>query len=102
MNKIIRIQAGESLPFKFDRGGEDIDGWVCTITAKQYPGNTAAINRIIPPDAQDKSWSGYLTADETSPLAVGLWFLTGSLVNLSTNEMEQIPVRFGVAPAWTP
>lgn len=102
MNKIIRIQKGESLPFKFDRGGESIDGWTCTITAKQYPSDTAAINRVITPDTDDKSWSGYLTSDETNALATGLWYLTASLVNLSNNEMEQIPVRFGVAPAWTP
>jgi hypothetical protein len=102
MNKIIRIQAGESLPFKFDRGGESLSGWTCTITAKQYPGDTATINRVIPLDDSGLAWSGYLTADETSPLAPGLWFLTASLVNLDNNEMEQIPVRFGVAPAWTP
>ena len=100
MNKIIRIHKGESLPFKFDRGGEDIDGWTCTITAKQYPGDTASINRVIP--AVGKEWPGFLTSDETGALAPGLWFLTGSLVNLANNEMEQIPVRFGVAPAWTP
>lgn len=100
MNKIIRIQAGESLPFKFDRGGEVIDGWTCTITVKQYPGNTAAISRVVP--AVGKEWPGFLTSDETNALANGLWFLTGSLVNLANNEMEQIPVRFGVAPAWTP
>lgn len=102
MDKIERIQQGESLPFKFHRDGADITGWVCTITAKKYPGDTASINRVVPPDSDGKSWTGFLTNTETSALAPGLWFLTGSLVKLSTNEMEQKPSRFGVAPAWTP
>lgn len=100
MNKLIRIQQGESLPFKFDRGGESIEGWTCTITAKKYPGDVASINRVIPP--VDNAWPGFLTNNETSALAAGLWFLTASIINLTTDELEEVPVRFGVARSWTP
>lgn len=99
MNQIIRIQQGESLPFKFDRGGESIAGWTCTITVKQYPGDTASISRVIP--AVGLEWPGFLTTTETGSLAPGLWFLTASLINLADNTLEEIPVRFGVAKSWT-
>lgn len=99
-NKLERITQGESQPFSFDRAGDSITGWVCTITAKRYAEDTAAINRVIEPTGD--VWEGFLTSDETGALAVGLWFLTASLVNASTNEKEQKTVRYDVGPAWTP
>jgi hypothetical protein len=98
-NKLERITKGESQPFSFDRGGASISGWVCTITAKQYASDTAPINRVIAPTGD--VWKGFLTQSETSGLAVGLWFLTASLVNLATDEMEQKTARYDVAPGWT-
>ena len=99
-NKLERITQGESVPFSFDRDGASIVGWVCTITAKQYTEDTAPINRVITPT--NDVWSGFLTQSETSGLAIGLWFLTASLVNTTTDEMEQKTVRYDVAPGWTP
>lgn len=94
MAKIRVIQLGESLPFVFDRSGESIDGFVCTITVKQFPKDTASISRVIPPDIVRKEWPGFLTETETSSLGTGLWILNANLVSVTTDQEEAIPVRF--------
>ena len=106
-NKILIIQQGESLPFKFDRGGDSITNWVCTISWKQFPADAATGSRVVAPsDDGSLSWTGYLTNTETDGLATdtaevgGLWWLTATLVNSVTDELEQIPVRFQVAQKW--
>lgn len=98
MNPLLRIQQGESLPFKFDRGTDSIDGWTCTIEVKQYTPDVATISRVIP--ATGGEWIGFLTQSETVGLATGLWYLTATLVKLTTDELEQIPVRFSVSAKW--
>jgi len=101
MNKLVRIQQGESLPFRFDRGGGEIEGWVCTIELKQFPDDVDILTgsgRII--DPVDLGWPGFLTNTETSGLAIGLFYLIASLVNLTSNELEQIPVRVSVSKKW--
>lgn len=100
MNPLEIIQAGESLEFKFDRGGDSIDGWICTINVKQYPQDASVITRVIQPDTDSNSWSGFLTSTETSGLAGGLWFIIGVLTKSSTDEEEQIPERFFVSTPW--
>lgn len=105
MNKLVRIQNGESLPFKFDRGGDPIEGWVCTIFLKKYPGDTDILTgsgRVVPPQVDERAWVGYLTNSETDGLSPGLYFLIAALVNLSTNEYEEVPVRVSVSQSWTP
>jgi len=97
---IERITAGESIPFSFDRGGASISGWACTITLKKKKGDTAVLSRVITPT--DEVWEGFLTTDETSGLALGTWYLTASMINATTNEMEQKTAVFGVTRAWTP
>lgn len=101
MSAITIIQKGESLPFVFDRNGEDITNWICTIFVKQYPDDTVLITRVI--DASDSTWPGFLTATETEALAVSStspYTLAGILKNSITDEEEQIPLRFNVAPSW--
>ncbi len=96
------IKQGESLPFCFDRSGETVTGWICTIVVKQFPSDTPLINRIIPPNGD--TWQGYLTSDETAALAVSSktpYYLIGGLVKTITNEETQIPIRFHVAETWT-
>ena len=104
MAKIKVIRQGESLPFVFDRGGESIDGYVCTIFVKQYPADVASITRVIEPTTNPKTgvseWSGFLTQTETAALAVGLWIINAKLVKSSTDEEEAIPVRFQVVVTW--
>tara|TARA_R110000782_G_C14819205_1_gene413826 strand:+ start:26921 stop:27232 length:312 start_codon:yes stop_codon:yes gene_type:complete len=102
MSAISVIQQGESLPFIFDRNGEDITGWICTIFVKQYPADTALITRIIPA-SNARTWEGFLTATETAALdesSTSPYTLAGILTNSTTNEEEQIPIRFNVAPSW--
>ena len=107
MNKLVRIQQGESLPFRFDRGGGDIAGWTCTIELKKYPDSVDLLTgtgRVI--DPVDLGWPGFLTNTETSGLSVngptgGLHYLIASLVNLTSNELEQIPVRVSVSKKWS-
>lgn len=94
MAKIRVIELGESLPFIFDRSGESIDGFVCTITVKQFPNDAPSISRVIPPDIVRKEWPGFLTETETSSLGTGLWILNAKLVSVTTDQEEAIPVRF--------
>ena len=70
MTKISVVRQGESLPFTFDRGDESIEGWVCTMQVRKFPGDAAAISRVIPPEGG--VWPGFLTEPETSGLGVGL------------------------------
>ncbi len=46
-NKLVIIQRGESLPFKFDRGGAEIKDWVCNIDIDFEVGGVSNISRII-------------------------------------------------------
>lgn len=92
------IQRGESFPFVFDRGGEPIDGWLCTIFVKRYPGNTASISRAITPT--NGVWSGFLTAAETTPLPISQQIITAKLTNASTNKAEEQSIKFYVSSPW--
>ncbi len=103
MSKIKSIRRGESLPFVFDRAGEDITGFVCTITVKQFPADASSITRVIEPtvDTDGNSvWSGFLTSTETSGLEVGNWNINALLVNDTDDQEEAIPVRFKVTVPW--
>jgi len=95
---ITRLKQGESYPFEFDRDGEDISGWVCTINLKQYPDDTPLIKRVITPT--DGVWSGTLTNQDTKNLDVGQYLLIGKLTNASTGENEQDIIRFYVSKGW--
>lgn len=99
---ITPVRKGESFPFSFDLvGGSDdnsIDDWVCTIEVKKFPGDTASISRVITPTGS--VWSGFLTQAETSALAIGTYRLIGVLTNSTTDEEQQIPVRFNITDTW--
>ena len=101
MDKLIRIQQGESLPFEFSRGGDAIDGWECSLIVKQYPDDSPIVNRVIP--AVGKAWPGFVTGSETTGLAVGLYMAIGLITNTTTDESEQVAdggVRFFVTKTW--
>ena len=103
MSKLAIVQVGESLPFSFDRGDETTDGFICTISVKQRPSDTATISRVVPLDSNGK-WSGFLTSAEMTTIgAVGisLWYLTAALVNATTGEKEELPERFSISTSWT-
>lgn len=98
-NPMALIKKGESLPFLFDRDGQDVDGWVCTINVSQYPGDVPAISRVVEPTGNE--WEGFLTSAETAALpALGVWRLIGVLTNATTDEDESVPVRFKLSEAW--
>lgn len=99
-NALITGQQAESIKFKFDRDGESITGFVCTITLKQFAEDSSVVTRIIPPDTADQSFPGFLTSTETTGLAIGLWWLTGTLVNAVSNMQEQIPRRLNITKKW--
>ena len=98
MSKITVVRKGESLPFTFDRGGESITGWICTMQVREFPGDTASISRVI--TAVGDTWPGFLTQTETSALGVGLWRLIGVLAKATTDEEEQVPLRFNITDSW--
>ena len=84
-NEVDQHDVGDSIPFLFDRAGQSLDGWVCTINLKIYPGDTTLVNRIIP--ATGDTWEGFLTSTETD-IAVGDYRLIGKFVKASTDEQE--------------
>lgn len=99
--EITIIKQGESLPFEFDRSGEDITDWICEIEIKQFTSDASFITkREITPDNTSESWPGFLTSTETSALANGLYRLIGILTNSTTDEEEQVPIRFQVSDSW--
>ena len=105
MSKIVIIDAGESLPFNFDRGENSIDGWTCTIFVKQKPSD--ADNAFITPRVITEvsgSWPGFLTQSETATLTPSdaSYFLGAKLENVSTDEEEVIreQSRFKINNAW--
>lgn len=99
-NEITIISQGESVPFLFDRGGQSIEDWICTIEVKKLPSDVASITRVITP--VDGAWPGFLTSTETSALALGLFRLNGILTNPTTDEEEQVTqtTRFKVGDNW--
>ena len=100
-NPFAIVRKGESLNFVFDRDGESIDGWICTISVKTFPADTSAISpRVITPVG--RTWPGFLTSTETDTLAIGDYRLIGLLTNATTNEEEQETEfnRFNVTEAW--
>ena len=92
------IKQGESYAFSFDRGGDDISGWVCAIYVKRYPDDAQSIKRLI--TATDSVWSGFLTETETATLPVSQQVLIAKLTNATTNEEEIKTAKFYVAKAW--
>jgi len=112
MSKLTIIQKGESLPFSFDLGTdeEESKNFICTITVKQIPSDTATITRVIAlgTDLNDldqviNAWNGFLTSTETTTIgavSLGTWYLTAVLANSSTNEQQEIPVRFSISTSW--
>ena len=102
MSKIVIIDAGESLPFNFDRGENSIDGWTCTIFVKQRSSDASFITRVI--TEVNGSWPGFLTQSETAALTPSdaSYFLGAKLENVSTDEEEVIreQSRFKINNAW--
>ena len=101
-NEIEIIRAGESLPFTFDLDGASIDGYVLTISVKQFGADVSAITpRIITPTGT--TWTGFLTSTETASLTVNTTYrLIGTAVKSSTGEEVQFidDNRFTVTAAW--
>lgn len=99
MSTPIRIvRQGGSVPFVFDRDGESIDGWICTINVKIFKNDSSVITRVI--TEEDDTWPGFLTSTETDALALGMYRLIGVLTNASTNEEEQVVLRFNLIQKW--
>lgn len=99
-NALLSGQQGESINFKFDRGGESITGFVCTVKLKQFPDDTATVDREITGDSATESFSDFLTATETADLDIGLWWLIGTLVNATSDIQEEIPRRLNITKSW--
>jgi len=97
-NSLQTVRKGRSLPFVFDRDGQDITGWICTISVQRYPGDTPAISRVIEP--KDQTWPGFLTSTETAALTdIGTHMLIGNITNATENRAEFPIIRFSLAEA---
>lgn len=98
---IKRIRQGDgSLNIEFSRGGELIEGFICTLFVKQFTSDTAIITRELAA-SDERTWSDLLTTTETATLKVGLWHAFGVLSDAVTKEGRGIAdgdVRFMVQP----
>ncbi len=93
------IRQGDDLPFTFDLGPDvSLEDYVCTITVKRFPGDTASPDRVIP--LTEGAFTGFLTGTETAALAIGPRVLIAKLVKSSTDQATQIVEEFQVNKAW--
>ena len=96
MTAIRIVPQGSSFEFIFDRSGEPIDGFVCTISVKETYSDVSAITpRVIVP--VDDQWAGFLTQTESASLSPGTYRLIADLAKTTTDEKEQPFVRFSIA-----
>ncbi len=111
MAKIRSVKKGESLDFSFDRGGEPLTGFICTLTVLQFKGATPIISRVIPISLDVKTgmnvWSGFITSTEMDTLNnspnSNTWWAVGIIADAATLEEEQISpgsVRFKLGAGW--
>ncbi len=92
------VPKGRSFAFVFDRNGQDIAGYICTINVQRFPGDTPAITRTIEPD--HNKWSGFLTSTETAALdPAGTWMLIAAITNASDDKAEYQTIRFAISEA---
>ena len=104
MSAITIIRKGGDLKFIFDRDGEDITGFVCAVTVKKFPDDTATTvnGRVITP--LENTWPGILTSTDVDSIAVesglGLYWLIAKITNAATGEERQVPERFNITKAW--
>ena len=83
---IRKVRKGGSMAFVFDRGGETVAGWICTILVKPFKADASSITRVIQLDSNNQ-WSGYLTSTETDTLVAStLYRLIAILTNATTDE----------------
>lgn len=103
MAKIKTIKKGASVPFSFDLDGASLTDYVCTIVVKQYPDDTASVDRVVASSLQPDgsyAFSGFLTSTETSTLADGMWIINADMVKASTLEQTTKQSRFQVSADW--
>jgi len=112
MSALTIVNSGESLDFSFNIGEEDTtDSFVCTIKTKQFPADSATVDRVVPLSTDTnklgqtiKAWTGFLTSTEMTTMAAvgtGTWYLIATLVNSVTVENKQIEKRFSIASTWS-
>lgn len=88
-NEIRGVNQGDVADFVFDRDGESISDWVCTLKVKQFPTDTSTVDREI--EADNGEWPGFLTKTETAALTVGVTYsMIGVLTNATTGEKDTV------------
>ncbi len=99
-NAVQQFDIGDSIPFVFDRAGESLDGWICTINVKVYPGDATLVSRTI--TASGDEWPGFLTQTETEAFSEGDYRLIAKFVKASTDEQESSSqdMRFRLSTAY--
>lgn len=101
-NRIDAIREDGSLPFVFDRTGMTLGPWILNIIVRQFPTSPILIGPREIPDSGDV-WEGFLTSSETALLDVSSkapYYLIGVMTNQSTDEKQQVPLRFHVGMKW--
>lgn len=91
------VDQGENHDFHFSLEGTGLSGFVYTLEAKQYPGDTASISRTVTADSNNVV-KVTVTPAETASLDVGLWYLT--LRSVDTDETINESKRIQITKAW--
>ena len=100
-NPLVIVSAGSTLDFVFDRDGQLVENWACTILVKKYPYEDAEVSRVVPLD-EHQTWRGFLTQAETDSLTRrGIYRMIAVLTNSTTGEKEEIPARFQLNDPWS-
>ena len=90
------VQQGGTFSFNAGFSGDDVSGLTVNIAVKQYPGDTAAIERAIA--YSNGSFPGTLTSVETAALAVGQWFI--HIQATDSDEDIRAPIKLYVSKGW--
>ena len=90
------IQQGETYSFAFNLSGESVEAFTGTFKVLQYPGDTPATSGTLTYD--DGQFKGTISSATTTGLAVGQWFIYGTLDD--PDESIREPIKFYVSKGW--
>ena len=92
------VRQGRNYDFQYALEGTNLSGFVYTLEAKQYPGDTATISRTVTAD-NNNIVKMTLTPAETAGMAIGLWYV--SIKSVDADENIEESTRIEVVKSWT-
>ena len=91
------VPQGTSYTFSFSLSGDQASDFTYRLQAKQYPDDTASINRVVS-IGNNGTVTATLTPAETADLDIGLWYLT--IEAIDTDEEIHASKRIQISRNW--